>query len=205
MIKAVIFDFDGTIADTFPTIVKLFNEIAEENGFPIITEKNLDEVRNHSAMELVKKYKVSPLRLLKFQKDFQKNIYGQIENIPIHKGITEMLNKLKKMGLIVGVVTSNSQENVEKFLKLHDISLDFVHSERNIFGKGVVLRKLIKLNKVSSDQVIYVGDEVRDIEAARGAKMKVAAVTWGMNSKERLEKAKPDYIVDNTPLIPLLI
>lgn len=103
---------------------------------------------------------------------------------------------LNKDGFTLGIVTSNSKTNVESFLETNGINfIDFVHGDVGIFGKARKLQAVIKNSGYTIDEVIYIGDEVRDIEAAKIIGIKVIAVTWGFNNKEALEKKSPDYIV----------
>lgn len=108
----------------------------------------------------------------------------------------ELFTKLKKIEIAVGIVTSNSTENVEIFLQQNGIQeVDFIHSEKNMFGKAKVLRRVIRQQKIGNQECMYVGDEVRDVEAAHQAGIGCIAVTWGFNTAERLQQARPDFIV----------
>jgi len=119
-----------------------------------------------------------------------------MEDIGINPEIKGVFIELKKQGHTVGIVTSNTTKNVELFLASHQISIiDFIYSEKNLFGKGKVLNNLIKKRLFKKSEVLYVGDEVRDIDAAKNAAVKVIAVDWGFNSEERLRKAQPDFLI----------
>ena len=97
----------------------------------------------------------------------------------------------------MGILSSNSKENIEKFLQANSLEIfDFIHSEENILGKGKALGNLLKTHRLKNNEVIYVGDEVRDIEACKENGVKIISVTWGFNKKDILKKSKPDYIVD---------
>ena len=73
---------------------------------------------------------------------------------------------------------------------------EFVYSESSLFGKHVVLKRMCSKQNIDPLEVVYVGDEDRDIIAAKKVKIKIIAVTWGFNSKAKLSKEKPDYLVD---------
>ena len=198
MTQVVIFDFDGTIANTLDSILKLFNEIASDYNLPIIKDSDKEKIRNFSAKELVKEYRISPWKLLQLTKDILPKLKKNIKDISIVEGMADVFQDLEKLEIKIGIVTSNSKENVELFLANQHISqIDFIHSEKSLFGKGRVLSHLIKEQKLNKERVVYVGDEVRDIEAARKAGIPVIAVTWGFNSEKRLQQSKPDYLVTN--------
>lgn len=108
--------------------------------------------------------------------------------------------ELKKRGYHLGILTSNDRKNVQLFTKNHNWEhlFDFIHSEMNLFGKGRAnaARKIEHLLSQSRfdflrrtrspvrQEVIYVGDETRDIEAAKRTKIRAIAVSWGFNSSE---------------------
>ena len=97
----------------------------------------------------------------------------------------------------MGVLTSNSKENVEKYLKKRKITeIKFVYSNSNLWGKSKSLEKIIKEQKLNPDETMYVGDEVRDIEAAKNAGVKSCAVTWGFQDKELLATVGPDFLIE---------
>ncbi|MGA1474197.1 MAG: HAD hydrolase-like protein [Prochlorothrix sp.] len=66
-----------------------------------------------------------------------------------------------------------------------------------ILGKQRVLKRLVRRQGWAAEQVCYVGDEVRDVEAARGAGVRSIAVTWGFNTTAVLNRANPDYLIDH--------
>jgi phosphoglycolate phosphatase len=82
---------------------------------------------------------------------------------------------------------------------------DYVVGKGGLFGKDKIIRSILKKRKLKSDEVLYVGDEVRDIEACRKLGIKIAAVTWGFSSKELLEKNKPDFLIDRAEEILKLV
>jgi phosphoglycolate phosphatase len=104
---------------------------------------------------------------------------------------------LNNNGYRLGIITSNSQENVTDFLRVNDLDnlFDFVYSGVTIFGKTTIINNVLKQKQIKPQEVIYVGDETRDIEASKKANIKVIAVTWGFNSQEVLAKQNPDFLI----------
>jgi len=196
MIRTVIFDFDGTIADSLEIIIRLFNDVSSKYDLPQIKESDYDDLRGKSAHELVKQFKVTPLKLLMLSNEIRKNFREKVKDAPSNTGIKELIWDLHKNDIKVGIVTSNSKENVEVFLKNNKIeNVDFIHSEKNLFGKGNVLNNVITAQGLNHLETFYVGDEVRDIDAARKSGIQIISVTWGFNDIARIEKASPDFIV----------
>jgi phosphoglycolate phosphatase-like HAD superfamily hydrolase len=85
---------------------------------------------------------------------------------------------------------------VEKFLQINQLNVfEFVCSEKNIFNKASKLNHLLKKNKLDPQNVFYIGDETRDMEAAKEVGVKTVAVTWGFNSEKALLERQPDYLI----------
>lgn len=195
--QVFIFDFDGTLANTLDLMRTAFNGMALEYGLPKILPDNLPQLRAMSAKELLQKYPLSPLTFLKLRHTIQDAVRSNIQNCNSVDGIPLVLKQLKKSGAIIGIVTSNSKENVQLFFEQNrSRQIDFIYSEKNLFGKAKVLNKIIREKGFSKTSVVYIGDEVRDIEAAHQAGVTSVAVTWGFNTRERLLKAQPEYVVD---------
>lgn len=196
--KTILFDFDGTIADTFSLTVKLFNSVASEYGLPLIDGEDVELVRNLSAKELLKKYPLSPWKLLRLVTQIQSLFKKEMSSVTLITGMDNVLKELEQKNIRIGIVTSNAEENIRLFLKKQNItSVEFIYSEKNIFGKGKVLKNVIKKRQLQKGEVWYVGDEVRDIDAAHQAGIPVLAVAWGFNTRERLATALPDFLVNS--------
>ncbi|OGK23543.1 hypothetical protein A3A46_04425 [Candidatus Roizmanbacteria bacterium RIFCSPLOWO2_01_FULL_37_13] len=197
MIKTVIFDFDGTIADTLTTIVKLFNLRAKDFDLSPITKKELEEYRNKSPFEIIKEFGIALIKLPFIAAKIRGELNKEITNVKLFAKVRKVLDTLKDRRFHLGILSSNSKENIEKFLQANSLEIfDFIHSEENILGKGKALGNLLKTHRLKNNEVIYVGDEVRDIEACKENGVKIISVTWGFNKKDILKKSKPDYIVD---------
>lgn len=198
MFQLVIFDFDGTIADTLEDTIKFFNEIATKYGFRKIDPDRDQNLRQLGARELIKKFKVPARKLLALSREIRLKLNKDIQHTPLIKEMDQLIKDLATKGVKIGIVTSNSTENVQLFINHWQLkNIDFVYSRDSLFGKDKVLKRVIRQQKFAKKDVIYVGDEVRDIEAAHKAGIAVIAVTWGFNSKQRLQQANPDHLVSS--------
>lgn len=195
--KAILFDFDGTIADTVDALVSIANRLAEEFGYIPIAPNELVTLKNLSSREIIKTSGISLFKIPFLVKKVKAELKNKIPELKPIPGIKEALRELKNQGNIIGIITSNSQENVTEFLKINDLDdiFDFVYSGVTIFGKTTIINNVLKQQQIKPEQVIYVGDETRDIEASKKAKIKVIAVTWGFNSPEVLAKQQPDFLI----------
>jgi len=197
MNKVMIFDFDGTIAETFNLIMKITNRLSGDLGYKKMNEKNARLLRNCETKKIFRILGLSSFKLPFYLERLRKEMNDEIEFAKPVSGIKKVLPKLRKKGYKLGMITSNSKENVKKFLKKNNLDLfDFVYSGSSIFGKNRLISKALKERKLRPDETFFVGDETRDIEAARKAKIKIIAVSWGFNSKEVLKKQKPDFLIN---------
>ena len=120
------------------------------------------------------------------------------ESIKPFPQLESVLPKLSEK-YVLGIVTSNDPVNVKKFLLAHNLDyFAFVYSDGSLFGKGKIIKNLLHKYSYAPENVIYVGDEVRDIDAARTAGINVVSVTWGLNSKKVLLENNPDFLIDNS-------
>jgi HAD superfamily hydrolase (TIGR01549 family) len=195
--KIIIFDFDGTLADTLDALVIISNRLALEFGYPPTTPEQLPKLRNLSSREILRQSGVSLFKIPFFLKKIREYLHQEILNLKTIAGIQEALVQLKHEGYSLGILTSNSEENVKLFLKKHGLQdlFTFIYSETSLFSKDKSIRKLMKKNNLTSEEIIYVGDETRDIEASKKIHIKVIAVTWGFNSGEVLAQHNPDFLI----------
>jgi phosphoglycolate phosphatase len=196
MITHVAFDFDGTLADSGNVAIASYNEIAQQNGYGKLTADNLQEMRKLSILERCKALGVPPYKMPWVMIQVGRVYRKAIHSIEFNEGIPELLKELRDRGLKLVIVSSNEEENIRAFLKRHSVEAwveDVICSSR-IFGKAQLLRTLMKRTGLQRDQLVYVGDEHRDIEACKEAGVRVIAVRWGFDAENRLVEAEPDAI-----------
>ncbi len=191
----IYFDFDGTLADSLLLGVEIANQLAPKFGFKSVDMSKMDYYRTLSAQELLKEFKVSFIKLPIVAPAFKFEFNKRIDRLKPFDGIEQMLIDLTK-SYKLGILTSNSEENVNKFLKRYQLGeyISEVRSELQVFGKHKSLKKIISRLNVDKKDFLYVGDETRDIEATKKIKISSIAVTWGINSENVLKKYEPTYI-----------
>ncbi len=195
--KVIIFDFDGTIADTVEALVNIANRLAIEFDYIQITPNELTLLRNLTSREIIRYSGVSLLKIPFLVKKVKSELKNKITELEPISGVKEALIELNQQGYSLGVITSNSHENVTEFLKFHNLNylFEFIYSGVTIFGKTTIINNVLRQKQLKPQTVIYVGDETRDIEAAKKANIKVIAVSWGFNSPEALAKQNPDFLI----------
>jgi len=195
--KVLIFDFDGTIANSEDAIVEIYNNLAERSGNPIIDKGDMINLRGKSIIGKCKALKISIRRLPFLFKKLKQQYRAKLKAIPLKNGIQELLHQLCSMGFTLDIISSNQEKVIREFLKQNDIEVfDNVYSTKSLFSKHHTIKKFIKKRNIDNTDVIYIGDEVRDITSCKIAGIKIIAVTWGYDSREILSQAQPDFMAD---------
>jgi phosphoglycolate phosphatase len=203
----IILDFDGTIADTLDLGIEIFNRIAPEYNYLLVGPEERELFRTKKPQELFEVYGISRLKLLTLMLRIRKEMRRHVSETKPFYGMDAALREISNSGYGMGILTSNSVENVRKFLGINNLTtlFDFIYSGRSFLGKEKVIRKLLIHEKLSKGRVVYVGDETRDIEASRAAGIPVIAVSWGLNSRDLLASLAPDQIADKPEDLPACV
>ena len=196
-IKIIFFDFDGTIADTFNTLVGITNQLAVNFGYKPLGEEELAQIKNLSSRQIIKYSGISifkfPLLLAKIKSELRQEIYNVKAFPEIETALLELRNQVDK----IVILSSNSKENILVFLETNNLqnSFDFIYTEAALFSKSKVINRILKQENIKPEESIYVGDETRDIDAAKRSRVKAIAVSWGFNSQQILAEHNPDFLV----------
>lgn len=181
----LVFDFDGTICDGTDAVVEILNLIFTELKIPPLSKS---ELRRSGIAGIFTARHITQTDLKPASISGREEFGRRLPSMSTFYGLPETLTRLSKKHTL-GIITSNYAEYVREFLSKNRMSglFAFIEDERNIFGKHD------KIREKSADY--YIGDETRDIEAARKAGAKAVAVTWGFESKASLEKSRPDLLI----------
>ena len=131
--------------------------------------------------------------------DIYKLYKNSIKDLILVDGITDVLQELNACGFQLAVISTNSEHNISEFLQCNKIGLiSEIICSNDVFGKNKAIKKFLKVHKLKESEVIYVGDEARDIIAGKKSGVKVIWVSWGYDQIDNAKKENPNYIV-NTP------
>jgi phosphoglycolate phosphatase-like HAD superfamily hydrolase len=201
----ILWDFDGTLANTLQLAYRSFNKLASRHGLTPIGDA--EAVRDMTTNEFLRAHGVPLWQLPLLVKEFLADQSRHIKNVCLYPGVTEVVRKLEQAQCVSGIVSSNSEPNIRACLRNNDVEqcFDFIVAQSRLLGKERAIRRAFKKHEPDSRAVLYIGDEVRDIEAVRQVGIDVAAVTWGVNSKSLLAEHKPDYLVERPEHLLALI
>lgn len=194
--SAVIFDFDGTIADSYPVIIDVFRQLTKRAPLPPAEVQRLRQLPLHDLSR--------ELRLPKWQIPFllwrgRRLMRSRVAEVKIFPGIEDVIKRFHSDGHQLFVVSSNSRQAIELFLKHHKLDNYFVqiYGSIGLFSKAKSLAKVVESNHIDKEKCYYIGDEVRDIEAALKVGIKQVAVTWGYNDVSLLKAYYPTALVSS--------
>ncbi len=196
-IETLIFDFDGTVANTLRLGVKISNGLSTKYHYKKINNANeLALYRSLPTQQALKAIGISLIKLPLVAAGFRKKLSLQIKELEPIKGISEVLRSLSK-NYKIGIVTSNSKNNTMTFMEQHKL-VDHVHyysTGIGLFKKQANIKYLIKKNSLDPSKTLLIGDETRDIEAAKKCNLPIVSVSWGFHTTDILEEYKPDFMV----------
>ncbi len=192
--RLVIWDFDGTLADSLQAGLVLFNRLAGELRYRPITDP--EAVRQMTARQFLRHHGIPWWRLPRLAKHF--HAAAAELDIRLHPDVLQMVQLLAQKRVRQGILSSNSVENIRKTLVDHRAEelFEFVESCGGLFGKPRALRRIVRRSGVPRDQILYIGDEERDVRAARSAGVAAAAVAWGFHVPAVLKAARPNHFVE---------
>ncbi len=193
--KLIIFDFDGTLADYLPFIKPIYNEVADSLKLKKMVDINI--FRNMTTKQFIKDQKIPFFRIPYLLRQGREIQLKYMDKMKLRGNMKEVLEKIHSECKI-GILSSNSKKVIYSFLGRHKMEsmFDFVQSYGKLYAKFIPLTKIMLEKGLKPSEVLYVGDEVRDIQATKQIHMDIATVTWGFDSEELLKKHDPAYIIN---------
>ncbi|UEM08688.1 HAD-IA family hydrolase [Bradyrhizobium barranii subsp. barranii] len=189
-----IFDLDGTLADSFPWFRRTINDIADRFGFRRVADEDVEGLRHASTREILSRLEVPLWKLPAIARHARRLKAEASAEIALFPGVEPMLRTLTDNGVQLALVSSDSEANARQ--KLGDAAALFSHFDcaASVFGKPAKFRRVIRRAGVVPAEVISIGDEVRDIEAARAVGIACGAVSWGYAAPAALRALAPDHM-----------
>jgi phosphoglycolate phosphatase len=193
--QLVIFDFDGTLADSYPWFLTVFEDLAKRYKLPHLEETDLDKLRALDIRQILKEYHIPFWKMLVIGNHLKKLMGSQIEKISLVNGMQSVIETLGEQDIKLAVVTSNAEKNVRRVLGSQNMAyIDYIESSVPMYGKKEKFKKILKKTGIPASQALSIGDEVRDLKSSHAAKIAFGAVTWGYTDLSILQVHSPEEV-----------
>lgn len=189
-----------------PWFNSILNTVADKYGFRKIDLTERENLRHREASEILK-YLGIPLWKLPAIMTHVRTLMQDIDpSVHLFDGIAEAVARIKAGGVRLAVISSNSIENVQRVLGADTCALfDDYECGTDLFGKAAKIDRLMRRHEVAPERFLLVGDEMRDIDAARKAGVRVGSVAWGYNHVDALRERKPDELFLTVADLPAIL
>lgn len=202
----VIFDFDGTLADSGPWMRRVLNDVARLYGFRVLADHEFDELRHKEPRAVLGALGISTWKLPFIARHMRKRIATSAHEIALFPGVHELLAKLHTRGVVIAMVSSNAEANIRTILGPTSAGLIRHYAcGAGLFGKAPKFRKVLRASRVTPSRAIGIGDEVRDIQAASDVGIAAGAVSWGIADPGFLRTHGPAFMFERIEDIPAIV
>ncbi|MGX1786772.1 HAD-IA family hydrolase [Bosea sp. NPDC055332] len=192
-----IFDYDGTLADSFPWFCSVLNQTARRFGFREVAEGEADELRGLDSRQIIARLGVPLWRMPAIAMHMRKLSAEAGDAVALFPGAGSMLARLAASDVTIAIVSSNSEAVIRRTLGRASAHVSHFSCGASLWGKSAKFKAVIRQAGVDRQRVIAIGDEIRDIDAARRAGIASGAVTFGYNTGASLRAREPDMVFDD--------
>lgn len=203
-LRAAIFDFDGVLADSLPALLEVAGRLAKREGWTLPDATEIERMRDLDSRTVISRSGIPLRRLPSLIRRVRREMAGRAHALGSFPGLDQALRQLAENGFVLGIVTSNGDGAVERFLESHRWTSLFAGLETgsSLFGKSRLIRRWLDRRNIPANAAAYVGDETRDVEAARRCGALAVAAGWGYASEKALRETKPDRFVRTPAELP---
>lgn len=187
--RYLVFDFDGTLADSFACFLQILNLAALKHRFRCVQPQEVEQLRSYSIPQLLQHLGIPLWKVPLISAEMRRLMQQHIEQVPLFPPVCECLAALAARGITLGLVSSNSQANVAAVLGQPLLSLfSYLDCGASLSGKPARLQRMLRQQGWPAAQVLYIGDEVRDYHAAHAVGIAFRAVAWGYTAPAVLQQ-----------------
>ena len=191
----VILDFDGTLADTFPWFASVLNEVAARYRFRPVAAHEVEGLRGCGAAGVLARLDIPRWKVPFIARHMRRRASEARGTFALFPGMAEALRAFDAAGVRLAIVSSNREATVRHVLGPELAGrIAFYRCGTALFGKAAAFRRLLRTAGVTPAAALAVGDETRDLAAARKAGLAFGAVAWGYMSAPALAAAGPDHL-----------
>ena len=196
--RLAIFDFDGTLADSFPWFLEIVNDLADRFRFRRIEAHEVDTLRGYDARAMIRHLRTPAWKLPLIARHMRARMAAEIDRITLFPGVGELFRTVRGHGVAIAIVTSNSEANVRRVLGAENAArVQHYGCGASILGKASKLRRVLRASGIPAAQAVKIGDEIRDLHAARAAGMAFYGVGWGYTHAAALAAHGPDALFEH--------
>lgn len=193
LIRLVIFDFDGTLSDSGDWFLSVVDQLAQRFRFRTVAPDQVEMLRHKSSREVIDFLGISRWKMPLIARHLRKLVGRNAHQIELFPGTPDLLERLADTGVKIALVTSNSEANARKILgEEHAARIDFYACGSSLFGKAPKFRRVLRKMGIPAAQAMAIGDETRDVDAAREVGMRAGSVLWGYAAEGVLAALQPD-------------
>jgi phosphoglycolate phosphatase len=204
--QLTIFDFDGTLADTFSWFIRQLDGVADHFGIARVDHAEIESFRGQSARQLVERLGIPTWKLPLIARHMRRLARHDNNHVRLFAGVEQVLECLAQRGVTLAIVSSNAEQVVRRTLGAAAARhVEHFACGASLFGKAGMFRKVLRRAGMAREETICIGDEIRDAEAARSEGLAFGAVAWGFNHAEALRAQKPDAFFDRIEDIPAIV
>jgi len=197
MAKYVVFDFDGTLVDSKAVFISAYNQLAEKYRFNKIDEESIPRLVKLSMRDRMRALNVPFYKLPVLTSEFISIYKRSIHSIYLIEGMAGVLKALESSGYKTAIISSNAVNSIRQFLQNNQIDfIQDIYSSSRVFGKDKAINKFLQKNKLQHTEVIYVGDEERDVIACKKSGIRIVWVAWGFEVKEVVVNSQPHFMAE---------
>ena len=195
--RLAIFDFDGTLADSLPWFRASFQDMITRFDLAPVRDDEVEGLRGMSAREIMARLNVSMWQLPAIVSDMRKRKLAAASETSLFAGIPAMLSDLQRLGIKTAIVSSDSEASIRQVLGPATALIAGFDCGAAVFGKARKFRRVARRLGIKPAETICIGDEIRDIEAAKTAEMDSGAVAWGFALPTALHAAGPTHLFNS--------
>lgn len=188
-------DFDGTLSDSAEWVMGALNDAAPRFGFSPIRPDEAEALRGMGDRAVIRRLGVPFWRLPAMARHMRARMAAEADAVRLFPGAEDLLHGLFEAGATLAIVSSNAEATVRRILgpELAALVACF-ECGASLSGKARRFRRVLRRTGIAADAAIGLGDEARDIDAARAAGVDAAAVAWGYATAEFLALRRPGIL-----------
>jgi phosphoglycolate phosphatase len=204
--RLVIFDFDGTLADSGDWFLSIADQLAARFGFRTVSTEEVAMLRGRTSREVIRYLGIPRWKLPAIGRYVHALLAQQTDRIALFPGVRALIGQIADSGMRIALVTSNAEANARAILGPEIVArIDWFECGASLFGKAPRYRRVLRRSCVEPYEAISIGDETRDIMASRKVGVTAAGVLWGYAHRDGLVQAGPDILFESPDEVAQLL